>query len=159
MGKPLRRLLGVSIRPVEGEEEEVGEMTMTVEMEKAEEVVGVVPNQPEQEQEEEAVAEAVEEEEEAVEAEEVPLEEDLANPQTMDRTQTLNQTWAATLDDGSIGSDAERGLGPWTFWLSKSTSCSRRSPRPSPKLRGTSNPRTSTPSRETRRTLTDSSFS
>ena len=155
MGKPLRRLLGVSNRPVEGEEEEaVGVMTMTMVEERVE---VVVPDQ--QEEEEEAVAEAVEEEEEAVEAEEVPLGEDLANPQTMDRIQTQSRTWAATLDDGSIGSDAERGHGPWTFWLNKSTSCSCRSPRPSPKLQGTSNPRTSILSRETRRTLTDSSFS
>ena len=155
MGRPLQRLLGVSNRPVEGEEEEAGVMTMTMEERVEEEVV--VPDQQEQAMEEEAVAEAVEEEEEAVEAEEVPLGEDLANPQMMDRTQTLIQPWSATLEDGNIGTDAERGLGLWTFWLSRSTSYSRRSPRPSPKLRGTSNPRTSIPSRETRRTLTDSS--
>ena len=154
MGRPLRRLLGVSNKPVEGVEEAVGVMTMMMVMEKVEEVA--VPDQQEQVEEEEAVVEAVEE---AVEAEEVPLGEDLANLQTMDRIQTQNRTWAATLDDGSTGSGAEKGLGPWTFWLSKSTSCSRRSPRPSPKPRGISNPQTSIPSRETRRTLTDSSVS
>ena len=159
MGRPLRRLLGVNNRPVEGEEEAVGVMTMTMVREKGKEEAVVVPDQQAVKEEEEAVAEAVEEEEEAIEAEEVPLGEDLANLQTMDQIQTQNRTWAATLGDGSTGSGAERGLGPWTFWLSKSTSCSRRSPRPSPRFRGTSNPRTLIPSRETRRTLTDYSFS
>ena len=87
MGRPLRRPLGVSNKPVEGVEEEVGVMTMMMVMERVEEEV--VPDQQEQVEEEEAVVEAVEE---AVEAEEVPLGEDLANPQTMDRIPTQNRT-------------------------------------------------------------------
>ena len=157
MDRPLRRLLGVNNRPVEGEEEEVGVTTMTMGGKEGQEEAVVVPDQQAVKEGEEAVAEAVEEEEEAVEAEEVPLGEDLANLQTMDRIQTQNRTWAATLDDGRTGSGAERGLGPWTYWLSRSTSCSHRSP--SPKPQGISNPQTSIPSRETWRTLTDSSVS
>ena len=87
MGRPLRRLLGVSNKPVGGAEEAVGVMTMMMVMEKVEEVV--VPDQQEQAEEEEVVVEAVEE---AVEAEEVPLGEDLVNPQMMDQIPTQNRT-------------------------------------------------------------------
>ena len=92
MGRPLRCLLGVNNRPVEGEEEAVGVMTMTMAKEKGKEEAVVVLDQQAVKEEEEAVAEAVEEEEEAVEAVEVPLGEDLANPQMMDRIPTQNQT-------------------------------------------------------------------
>ena len=91
MGKPLRRPLGVSNRPVEGEEGMEGAMMMMMVRKRVEEEV-VVPDQQAVKEEEEAVAEAVEEEEEAVEAEEVPLGEDLANPQMMDRIPTQNRT-------------------------------------------------------------------
>ena len=88
MGRPLRRLLGVSNRPVE-EEEAVGVMTMMMVMGKE---VRVVPDQQAVDKEEEVVVEAVEEEEEAVEAVEVPLGEDLVSPQMMDRIPTQNRT-------------------------------------------------------------------
>ena len=88
MGKPLHRLLGVSNKPVEGEEEVVVVMTMMMGMQEARGVTGW------QEQQEEEAGEAVEEEEgeEAAEAKGEQLGETPVNPQTMGRTQTQSQT-------------------------------------------------------------------
>ena len=92
MGKPLRRPLGVSNRPVEGEEGMEGAMTMTMVRERGKEEAVEVLDQQAVMEEEEAAAEAVQEEEEVVEAEEVPLGVDQANPQMMDRIPTRNRT-------------------------------------------------------------------
>ena len=155
MGRLPLRPLGVSSQQ-QGEvaEEVEEEVTMRV-MGKEKEVMVKVVIQLAEEQEEEA-AEA-EEEEEAVEAEGAPLGEALANPQTMARTQTQSQIQPATLADGRVGSDEERGPGQWTYYHNRSDSYI--SCLAWPRSRGISKPQTQTPSRETRRTSTDSSLS
>ena len=82
MGAPLLRLLGVSNRPVEGEEVEEAVMTMMMMAREMMEVRG------QQEQQEEEAVEA----EEAEEAEEEQLGETPVIHQTMGRTRTQNQT-------------------------------------------------------------------
>ena len=83
MGAPLLRLLGVSNRPVEGEEVEEAVMTMMMMAMETMEVRG----RQEQREEEEAV-----EAEEAEEAEEEQLGETPVILQTMGRTRTQSQT-------------------------------------------------------------------
>ena len=89
MGAPLLRPLGVSNKPVEGEEEEaeVAVMMMMMAMEMME-----ATGRQEQQEEEAVEAEEEEEAEEAVEAEGEQLGETPVIPQTMGRTRTQSQT-------------------------------------------------------------------
>ena len=89
MGAPLLRLLGVSNRPVEGEEVEEAVMTM---MMMAMETMEVRGRQERREEEEAVEAEEEEEAEEAAEAVEEQLGETPVILQTMGRTQTQSQT-------------------------------------------------------------------
>ena len=89
MGEPLLRLLGVSNRPVEGEEVEEAVMTM---MMMAMEMMEVRGRQEQREEEEAVEAEEEEEAEEAAEAEGEQLGETPVIPQTMGRTRTQSQT-------------------------------------------------------------------
>lgn len=150
---PLRPLGAFSQQQGEVAEEVEEEVTMKA-MGMEREVMEKVVVQLAEEQEEEA-AEAEEDEEEAVEAEGAPLGEALANPQTMARTQTQSQIQPATLADGRVGSDEERGPGQWTFYHNRSDSYI--SCLAWPRSRGISRPQTRIPLRETRRTSTDSS--
>ena len=88
MGAPLLRLLGVSNRPVEGEEVEGEGMTMMTMAREMMEVRG----QQEQQEEEAEEAEEEEEEGEAAEAEGEQLGGTPAIPQTMGRIRTQSQT-------------------------------------------------------------------